>query len=179
MERHRLAILHPPRLRTPLDQLYRQPGEAFDLPPPLVLQGGGTDHQYPLHPGVGAQPDSRGDRLQGLAKPHVIGQQGATGSGQKRDPLHLVGVEPRLDPRDATAARLDPLPNPGRPQVARLSLGEATGVTDRILAEVNNTLATYEPDELRKNPATRQTAALEANKIMEDMAGFMNAFGGQ
>jgi hypothetical protein len=50
---------------------------------------------------------------------------------------------------------------------------------DRIIAEVNNTLATYEPDELRQNPATRQTAALEANKIMEDMAGFMKAFGGQ
>lgn len=50
---------------------------------------------------------------------------------------------------------------------------------ERIRKDVENNLTGFDPNELRKNPAVRQAAALEANKIMEDMAGFMKAFGAE
>lgn len=46
---------------------------------------------------------------------------------------------------------------------------------DKIGAEISATLVGYDPATLRKEPAVRKEAAEKANKIMEDMRGFMSA----
>jgi predicted DNA-binding transcriptional regulator YafY len=45
--------------------------------------------------------------------------------------------------------------------------------------DVKARLAGYDPKDLRKDTAVRAEAAREANEIMERMAGFMSAFGGE
>lgn len=49
---------------------------------------------------------------------------------------------------------------------------------ERIRADIERHLVGYTPEDLRKNPANREAAATEAKRIMDDMAGFMNAFKG-
>ena len=49
---------------------------------------------------------------------------------------------------------------------------------ERIRREVEQHLSTLSPSELRKDPAMRSAAADEARRIMDDMRGFMAAFGG-
>lgn len=49
---------------------------------------------------------------------------------------------------------------------------------DRIRNDISKHLTGYEPKELRNNPANREAAATEAKRIMDEMAGFMNAFKG-
>lgn len=58
----------------------------------------------------------------------------------------------------------------------------ALNVTDdpeleRIRQEIEEHVVGYAPDELRKDKGARDAAATEAKRIMDDMAGFMNAFG--
>ena len=46
-----------------------------------------------------------------------------------------------------------------------------------IRQRVMDTIYGYEPDDLRKNETVRAQAALEAQEIIDDMKGFMSAFG--
>jgi hypothetical protein len=46
-----------------------------------------------------------------------------------------------------------------------------------MIEEIRTKLVGYDPETLRKNPVIRQEAATEAQKIMDTMKGFMNAFG--
>lgn len=48
----------------------------------------------------------------------------------------------------------------------------------RIGKDIANSLAVYEPDDLRQDAETRAFAASEADRIMSDMRGFMTAAGG-
>jgi predicted secreted Zn-dependent protease len=48
---------------------------------------------------------------------------------------------------------------------------------DKIRDEIKATIVGYDPKDLRKNPEVRSIAASEAKRIMDDMAGFMRAFG--
>ncbi len=48
---------------------------------------------------------------------------------------------------------------------------------ERIRQNIKGTLVGYTPKELRKDKDVRSVAAEEAAKIMDDMRGFMNAFG--
>lgn len=50
---------------------------------------------------------------------------------------------------------------------------------NRIIDEVRSKLTGYDPDDLRKNPAVRKLAADEAKTIINDMSGFMAAFGAE
>jgi len=49
---------------------------------------------------------------------------------------------------------------------------------EQIRIDIKNSLTGYEPKELRKDNATRKAVASEAQRIMDTMSGFMNAFGG-
>lgn len=49
---------------------------------------------------------------------------------------------------------------------------------EQIRQDIKATLTGYDVAVLRKDKGVRQTAALEAKRIMEDMSGFMAAFGG-
>jgi len=49
----------------------------------------------------------------------------------------------------------------------------------RIYDELRGNLMGYDPKDLRKDPAIRSEAALEAQRIADEMAGFMKAFGDQ
>lgn len=49
---------------------------------------------------------------------------------------------------------------------------------ERIRREVEQHLSNLSPSELRKDPEMRSAAADEAQRIMDDMRGFMAAFGG-
>lgn len=49
---------------------------------------------------------------------------------------------------------------------------------DQICQDIKNKLMSYDVTVLRKNKSVRQSTAVEAKRIMDDMAGFMNAFGG-
>jgi len=46
-----------------------------------------------------------------------------------------------------------------------------------IYEDLRKTLVGYDPKDLRKDPAVRSEAAAEAARIMDEMSGFMNAFG--
>lgn len=48
---------------------------------------------------------------------------------------------------------------------------------DRIANEIRSTIVGYDVKDLRKNPEVRSIAASEAKRIMDDMKGFMTAFG--
>lgn len=48
---------------------------------------------------------------------------------------------------------------------------------DRIRDEIKATIVGYDVKDLRKNPEVRNIAASEAKRIMDDMKGFMTAFG--
>lgn len=48
---------------------------------------------------------------------------------------------------------------------------------ERIRQDIKANLSGYEPKDLRKNKDVRDAAALEAKRIMDDMKGFMTAFG--
>lgn len=48
----------------------------------------------------------------------------------------------------------------------------------RIAVDARQSLTVFDPKELRKDKALRAGAAAEAKRIMDDMAGFMNAFKG-
>lgn len=50
---------------------------------------------------------------------------------------------------------------------------------ERMRVDIQRTLAGYDPKDLRKDEAARSQAASEAQKIMDTMKGYMNAFGGQ
>ena len=52
---------------------------------------------------------------------------------------------------------------------------ELTALGERI----EKTLTRYEAKDLRTNPVTRKAVASEAQEILDSMAGFMKAFGGQ
>lgn len=49
---------------------------------------------------------------------------------------------------------------------------------DQVRRDIQNSLIGYEPKELRKNDTVRKQVAGEAQRIMDTMSGFMNAFGG-
>lgn len=49
---------------------------------------------------------------------------------------------------------------------------------ERINKEIKDTIAGFDAKTLRKDPLQRREAAAKANEIMEDMAGYMNAFSG-
>lgn len=49
---------------------------------------------------------------------------------------------------------------------------------EQIRQDIKATLTGYDVGVLRRNKDVRNTAALEAKRIMDDMSGFMNAFGG-
>jgi hypothetical protein len=49
---------------------------------------------------------------------------------------------------------------------------------DAIRQKVQHYLSGIEPKELRNNPATRASAAADAQRIIDEMSGFMNAFKG-
>lgn len=49
---------------------------------------------------------------------------------------------------------------------------------EAVRQDIKNSLVGYEPKELRKDKAVRATVASEAQRIMDTMSGFMNAFGG-
>lgn len=49
---------------------------------------------------------------------------------------------------------------------------------EQIRIDIKNSLTGYEPKELRKDNATRKAVASEAQRIIDSMSGFMNAFGG-
>lgn len=49
---------------------------------------------------------------------------------------------------------------------------------EQIRQDIERSIIGYEPKELRKNPVVRKHVADEAQKIMDTMSGFMNAFGG-
>lgn len=49
---------------------------------------------------------------------------------------------------------------------------------EQIRLDIKNSLTGFEPKDLRKNDAVRKQVAGEAKRIMDTMAGFMNAFGG-
>lgn len=49
---------------------------------------------------------------------------------------------------------------------------------DQIREDIERRLVSYEPNELRKKPDIRSAAAIEAAEIMDQMKGFMTAFGG-
>lgn len=47
-----------------------------------------------------------------------------------------------------------------------------------IAQQIKANVASYDPEDLRKNEESREIAATEAGRIIEEMKGFMNAFGG-
>lgn len=49
---------------------------------------------------------------------------------------------------------------------------------EKIRQDILSSIVGYEPKELRKNDAVRKQVAGEAQRIMDTMSGFMNAFGG-
>ena len=49
---------------------------------------------------------------------------------------------------------------------------------EQMRTTIRSTIMGYDPNALRKNPAMRAQAATEAQQIMEEMSGFMTAFGG-
>lgn len=49
---------------------------------------------------------------------------------------------------------------------------------EQIRQDIKNSIIGYEPKELRKDKAVRSAVANEAQRIMDSMSGFMNAFGG-
>jgi hypothetical protein len=49
---------------------------------------------------------------------------------------------------------------------------------EKIRVEIDEKIARYDPKDLRKNKETRAAVASEARAIMDEMAPFMNAFGG-
>lgn len=75
--------------------------------------------------------------------------------------------------RDTTVTKLeelvDALPN--------LNLTEDPNL-ERIRSEIAARLLAYSPKDLRKNREARTAAAAEAQRIMDDMRGFMTAMGG-
>lgn len=48
---------------------------------------------------------------------------------------------------------------------------------EQIRQDIATSLGGYAPKDLRTNPTTRAAAATDATRIMDQMAGFMNAFG--
>jgi hypothetical protein len=48
---------------------------------------------------------------------------------------------------------------------------------DKIAKEIRAAIVGYDAKDLRKNPEVRSIAASEAKRIMDDMKGFMTAFG--
>lgn len=49
---------------------------------------------------------------------------------------------------------------------------------EQIRQDIKQQLIGYDPKDLRKDPMVRTAAAEDAQRIMDSMAGFMNAFGG-
>ena len=74
--------------------------------------------------------------------------------------------------RDSTVRNLEEL-------IERMDALNFTNDPDlaRIATEVKDRITGYDPADLRKDPAVRNEAAADAKKILEDMAGFMAAFG--
>jgi hypothetical protein len=49
---------------------------------------------------------------------------------------------------------------------------------EQVRQDIKNSLIGYDPKDLRKDKAVRNNVASEAQRIMDTMSGFMNAFGG-
>ena len=64
--------------------------ETLDLFLPFGLERGGRDHQDPPDAAAPAQQLARGDGLDGLARPHVVGQQGPFAEGRMQDARALT-----------------------------------------------------------------------------------------
>lgn len=65
-------------------------GEAGDLLLPLLLEGGGADHQGAPETEDLAFEQRHGNRLDGLAQPHLVGDDGAGLEQGKAHPFLLV-----------------------------------------------------------------------------------------
>lgn len=75
--------------------------------------------------------------------------------------------------RDTTVTKLEELVE----ALPNLNLTEDPNL-ERIRSEIAARLLSYSPKDLRKNREARNTAAIEAKRIMDDMKGFMTAMGG-
>jgi hypothetical protein len=93
-----------------------------------MLERCGADHERPAHAVVLPQDGSRGDRLEGLAESHVVGQQGPTRRGQEGHALHLIGIQAGGKVRQRPTGGPDPLPEDGRPLAALRLLLQALDV---------------------------------------------------
>ena len=79
-----------------VDDLDRQVGEHLPFAGPLGLEAGRGDDQAAADAAGPPEDVAAGDRLGGLAQPHVVGQQQAARRQEPLDPLALVGVERRF-----------------------------------------------------------------------------------
>ena len=88
VERIGRVELVPPRTK-PFDDQGLAVGEPLDLLLPLVLQRRRRDDQHALNAGNPGEDLGGGDGLDGLAQPHVVGDQAAAplGGRQRADPL--------------------------------------------------------------------------------------------
>ena len=60
---------------------------------PLRLEAGRGDDQAAADPAGAPEDVAAGDRLRGLAQPHVVGQEEPAGREEPLDALALIGIE--------------------------------------------------------------------------------------
>jgi hypothetical protein len=84
--------------------------ETVNFTAPLRLHGGGTHNEHPLDADFTRQQLREADPLDGLAEPHVVGQDGAAGAGREGNAVELIRQERHLEECFAqwVAARIAP-----------------------------------------------------------------------
>ena len=101
--------------------------EARDFSLPLVLERRRTDDQHTLDAELARHDLRRGNGLDRLAEPHLVGDQRAAGTGGKQRSLALVCVQLALDqppPRAVASAARKGLADPFAPARAIAHLGD-------------------------------------------------------
>ena len=75
------------------DELTVAVGEAMDFVPPLRFHRRGADDQHFGNAGFAREQLRHADGLDGFAQSHVVGQNGAAGSGGEGDAVELIGQQ--------------------------------------------------------------------------------------
>src|SRR5579885_1318757 len=92
----RLRVASHPRGATSIDDQRLPLREARNLPLPLVLERGGTHHEYLLGAEMPREQLHGCERLDGLAESHLIGDETAPRASGEQGTLGLVRIQRRL-----------------------------------------------------------------------------------